>query len=270
MEKIRILLTYGHYPDVHAVKSFLQQSRDPEYEVYNFVDPDEALSFLADNAVDVILSSSGRSSAYNDVLDFIRAARIIAVHTPVIVFSGDLERQRIDEIIAAGAVNIISRERSLNQPEDLRTAIAYALLRHDKSSHNLKAAVSLARSGCQSKEHAADFARLERERTAEANDYRQTYFWMHGGYSMEKPPEKAGKDDTGSLEQKQNAIRLKEAQTGAARHLLQSQKAAADKLRASNALAAAALKRAQEKTAADLKTRHDEIELCQCWLDIEE
>lgn len=329
MERIRILLTNGHYPDLYAIKSFLQQSCDPEYEIHHFIDPAKALSFLSENAVDVILSSLGESNVFKEGLEFIDAAQIIAVDTPIIVFCSKLERQINNQIIAAGAEGTISRERFLTHHDDLRNAIDHALARRYKASRNISEAVSLSKINSTStlskqqvkaadefkimqeeaamtllnmqsraavelravhvssaisllvtqaqfaedlrhaqEQHKADFAKLEAERISQNNDYKQVYFWMHGGYSAEEYLEKGAADSDGrDPGQLKDASELKDAQANAAHNLLESQKLIARNLQDNNAAQAVSLKQAQEKSAGATKETQDEVALCQRWLD---
>lgn len=217
MDKIHVLLTNGYYPDLYAIKSFLQQSRDPEYATHYFSDPKDAIAFLQTGSVDVILTSAGKHTAFKEMIEFVMTTRISAPKIPVIVFCSEVQRKSIDQIISAGAEDIVSREHFLTNCESLHNAIGLALARHQKTSSHIDTAIQTAK--------LLDSSILEDQQFKAAADLKQS--------------------------QEDHARALLDVQLKASAQLAEQQEKAATTLKTSQAKSADDLERSQSEHARD-------------------
>jgi DNA-binding response OmpR family regulator len=290
-QDIKILLVEGSESEASNIKEFLQKNATPSFQVYHYTHPPQALQFLKEQHVDIVLLDFGTIDQHKaqDVFQKIQGA---ARDTPIIIFTGEAEHDLALIIMKEGADDRITKEQFTMSRGSLRDTIEFSLAKRkalipsalkdaresgaaelrrseEKGAAALqaaqtkgaaalradeeKAAVELGKSHAES---AVELEKMNKERSDDIRGYKQTLSWMGGGYSVESVTNIEERGSEGNAWQF-IAAELKHAQEKHAAKLKEAQRKEAVILGESEQKEASDLKGKQLEEAKQLRKAQD-------------
>jgi DNA-binding NtrC family response regulator len=121
----RILIIDDQPRVLDVLREILAAFRDPHsYEITTAQSVDDALGILQRERVDLILLDMvmpgiGDPTLRRQGLDLLKRIRDLGVNAPVLMMSGDLDRQKEAEAMSAGAVGYLHKPFDLHELERL-------------------------------------------------------------------------------------------------------------------------------------------------------